>query len=398
MNPRRRIAVLTSGRSDYGLLYWTLKNMSSDPDIDLSVIVTGMHLSADFGETINTIESDGFPIAYKIETLSTSDTGKDIGESLGLGIAKLSKALSEVKPDILLLLGDRTDILAAAVASLPLLIPVAHIHGGESSEGAIDEHIRHAVTKLSHIHFTATEFYARRLMQLGEEEWRIHVSGAPGIEHIYKTNLPDPDEINKSLGINVFKPLLMMTYHPETLNPTNTLEHIQHILDAIRSTKLPVVITYPNSDMGGRLIIENINKFQSEYKKAVVTTNLGSRMYLGLLKSVSALIGNSSSGIIEAASFATPVVNIGDRQKGRLRGKNVIDVVNTKDAIIEGIKKAVDPSFVGRIKGMNNIYDYGIPSQTIVEVLKSIELSPSILRKQLIDLPSTLKYKPSEAL
>tara|TARA_B100000029_G_scaffold508609_1_gene595922 strand:- start:445 stop:1644 length:1200 start_codon:yes stop_codon:yes gene_type:complete len=394
MHTKRRIAVLTTGRSDYGLLYWTLKLIDSDPDLELGLIVTGMHLSKKLGFSLRDIENDNFPIAQKITTLGESDSKESIGASIGQGTVRYCEALSNMKPDILLLLGDRTEILSAAVAALPLLIPVAHIHGGESSEGAIDENIRHAVSKLSHIHFTSTQFYAQRLIQMGEEPWRIHISGAPGIENIYKSTLPDKQEINRVIGIDVSKPIILMAYHPETITDNNITENTNQVLEAIRETDMNAVITYPNSDTGGQMIIDCINQFRLNYDKVTVVPNLGSNLYLALLKHTSVLIGNSSSGIIEAASFGTPVVNIGDRQKGRLRGENVIDVPTDKSAIVSAIHKAMSLPFGKAIRSIENIYDHGIASETIVNVLKSVELGPPILRKRFVDLPLTLQHKP----
>ena len=353
-------------------------------------MVTGAHLCAEYGMTVQDIEGDGFPVAARVEMPLTSDTGEVIATAMGTAAAKMAPVLAHLKPDLLLVLGDRTEVLATAVAALPQLIPMAHIHGGESSEGAIDEGIRHAVTKLSHLHFAATNFYARRLIQMGEEEWRVHVSGAPGLEHIRRGNQPCKEDIEQELGLDLSQPSLLLTYHPVTLSKDRGVSDVVEVLAAVEASGLPVVITYPNADMGGREIIRLVEAFQARYSRAQVRVNLGSRLYLGLLRHVAALVGNSSSGIIEAASFGQPVVNVGDRQRGRLRSANVIDVAAKRDAIVAGIEQAMDPGFKKNAAECANPYDHGKASDTILSVLKEVELGPRLIQKRFMDHSSTL--------
>ena len=401
MTSLRRIAVLTGSRAEYGLLYWTIRGIHEDPDLELLLLVTGMHLSPEFGLTIQQIEADGFPICARIETLISSDTGSGVTTAIGLGTIKIGDVLAEQKPDILVLLGDRVEVLSAAVAALPLLIPVAHIHGGESTEGAIDESTRHAVTKLSHISFAATDFYANRLLQMGEERWRVHVCGAAGLEHIYRTCLAEKEEVESELGIDLSQPTLVVTQHPVTIRSNalgssatsseDAVHDVHEVLSAVEESGFHAVITYPNSDMGGRAIIEYIEKFQARYKKSTVRVSLGSPLYLGLLKCASVLVGNSSSGIIEAASFGLPVVNVGDRQRGRIRGANILDTATEKGAILSAIQQAMEPDFREATKNQQNPYDWGESSSIILGVLKKVKLDNSLLRKRFIDHSSTLE-------
>ena len=387
----RRIAVLTGSRSEYGLLYWTIRGIVEDPELELLLLVTGSHLSPKFGETVREIEEDGFPIAARIGAGAPLDTpnestGSTVSAMIGATITQISGVLTDLKPDLLLILGDRWEVLAAATAALPQLVPVAHIHGGESSVGAIDESIRHAVTKLSHLHFASTEFYAKRIMQMGEETWRINVSGAPGIEYIYRTELSSKLELETELNLDLGKDTLMVTYHPETLSPENVAWAADELFSALEDTEMPMVITYPNADAGGQVIIDRINDFERHNPQVRVRANLGSRRYLGLLKHSSVMVGNSSSGIIEAASFGLPVVNIGDRQEGRIRGANVIDVTADRKAINLGIRSAMKSDFQRIAREAKNPYDNGRSSEVILDVLKSVELNQNLCRKRLVDL------------
>lgn len=367
-----------------------MRCIQEDPELELALIVTGSHLSADFGQTEHDIEDAGFTISARANVLKSSDTGEGTAASMGRATIEISQALARLKPDIFIVLGDRTEILAAVSAALPLLIPIAHIHGGESTEGAIDEGIRHAVTKLSHIHFAATEFYAQRLLQMGEENWRVHVSGAPALEHIHRASLMDKHDLERELGLNLSEPCLLVTQHPVTLSEDTNESEVGAVLSAIEESRLPAVITYPNADMGSRAIIKKINSFQERYPSAQVRVNLGPRLYMGLMNHVVALVGNSSSGIIEAASFGLPVVNVGDRQLGRIRGGNVIDVLGNKNSVYAGIQQALDPDFRQMAAEISNLYDYGNASEIIVPVLKEVVLGPDLIRKRLVDLPSTL--------
>ena len=397
MNEPRRIAVLTGSRSEYGLFYWTIRAIHEDPDLKLVLLVTGTHLSPEFGLTIQDIESDGFPIAARVEMLLSSDTGEGTATSIGVGTVRMAHVLASLKPDLLLVLGDRFEVLATVSAALPLLIPVAHIHGGESTEGVIDEGIRHAVSKMCHLHFAATEFYARRLVQMGEEEWRVKICGAPGLEYLYRTEIPSREELEQELGLNLSEPTLLVTYHPVTLSRASLESDMSEVLAALEESGLPVVITYPNADMGGRAIIQSLQDFQVRCPRVQVRVNLGFRQYQGMLRQCAAMVGNSSSGIIEAASFGLPVVNIGDRQKGRLRGLNVLDAPAKMEAILAHIKKAVSPEFRQVARQFPNPYDLGKSSEIIVRTLKEVTLDQRLIQKRIVDLPLTLAAKPAGA-
>ena len=390
MSFKRRIAVYTSGRSEYGLLYWTIRRIQNDPDLELLLIVSGSHLSDKFGNSVDQIVADGFPIAKLIPMPLLVDPngpshGVHLGKAIGQATSDVSEALRELKPDLVLILGDRFELMSVVTAALPQLIPVAHIHGGESSEGAIDESIRHAVTKLSHLHFAATEVYADRIVQLGEENWRVHVCGAPGLEHIYSTTLTTRERLEKDLGLDLGKDTLIVTYHPETITSDGIDQGIDELLAALEEIDLPLIITYPNPDLGSEDIIQKINVFKNRFDKASVIANLGTSKYLGLLKETKAMVGNSSSGIIEAASFGLPVVNIGDRQKGRIKGVNVVDVNSDRYSIVHGIKRVIDPYFTALCRDVTNPYDFGKSSEVIVKVLKEVDLNQNLLRKRLID-------------
>lgn len=372
----RKIAVVTGTRAEYGLLYWTLKEIANDPELELQLIVTGSHLSPEFGLTKRDIEEDGFKIYDEVEILLSSDTGQGIAKSIGLGIISFAQVFSRLNPHILLILGDRFEVFAAATAAMALNIPIAHVAGGESSEGAIDEQIRHAITKMAHIHFPSCDYYAERIIKMGEEKWRVYNVGAPGLEIIKKLKLLDKDELEKSLGIRLDLTTLLVTYHPVTLEKENIEQHINNLLEALKETGCQIIFTYPNADSGGRYIIGKINDFVEKYKKARLYINLGQIRYLSLLKYVDVMVGNSSSGIIEAPSFKLPVVNIGNRQKGRLRALNIIDVGYSKEEILSGIRKALyDESFRKELKNTKNLYGEGDTSKKIVSVLKTVDIN-----------------------
>lgn len=372
----RKIAVVTGTRAEYGLLYWTLKEIANDSELELQLIVTGSHLSPEFGLTKRDIEKDGFKIYDEVEILLSSDTGQGIAKSIGLGVISFAQVFSRLKPHILLILGDRFEVFAAATAAMALNIPIAHIAGGESTEGAIDEQIRHSITKMAHIHFPSCDYYAERIIKMGEEEWRVYNVGAPGLENIKKLKLLDKAELEKSLGMKLDLTTLLVTYHPVTLERENIEQHINNLLEALKETGCQIIFTYPNADSGGRYIIGKINEFVEKYQKARLYINLGQIRYLSLLKYVDVMVGNSSSGIIEAPSFKLPVVNIGNRQKGRLRALNIIDVGYSKEEILRGIRKALyDESFRRELKNTKNLYGEGDTSKKIVSVLKTVDIN-----------------------
>jgi len=384
---KRKIAVVTGTRADYGLLYWVLQKIHGDPELVLQLVVTGMHLSPEFGLTVKEIEADGFPISERVEMLLSSDTEVGVSTSIGLGVMGFARAFSRLKPDILVLLGDRFEILAAATAAVVARIPIAHIHGGESSEGVIDESFRHAISKMSHIHFPAVDLYARRIRQMGEDPEKIFTCGAPGLDYIFLTHLPEREDLQSELGIDLRKRVAVITYHPVTLEFATARQHMGNLLAAVRGRDLTLVFTYANADTGGRVINQMIEDFIKKEPDAHAFPSLGQRRYLGLLQIAEVMMGNSSSGIIEAPSFKLPVVNIGDRQRGRVRATNVIDCGVERQEISMALDQALSREFRESLKDLVNPYGRGGTSSQIVSVLKEIELGEALIKKRFQDLP-----------
>jgi UDP-hydrolysing UDP-N-acetyl-D-glucosamine 2-epimerase len=378
----RRIGAVTTARADYGILRPVLQRVTEDSDLNLSVFVTGMHLSPDFGLTARAIEADGFRIDSQIETLLSSDSPEGIAKSMGLGTIGFAQAYTRISPDILLVLGDRFEMHAAVVAALPFTIPVAHIHGGELTEGAIDDAIRHSITKMSHLHFVATETYAQRVIQMGEEPWRVVVSGAPSLDNLRDIRLLGRSELEERYGVDLQGPFFLITYHPVTLEQEQTERQIEALLSALEQTDGTLVFTYPNADVGGRLIIDKVHDFVARQQRAYFLVNLGTQGYFSMMRHAAAMVGNSSSGIIEAASFKLPVVNVGNRQKGRVRGRNVIDVGYSREGILSGISKATSPVFRRAISDLVNPYGDGQAAERIVDKLKRVRLDNTLLLKR----------------
>ena len=384
----RKIAVVTGTRAEYGLLYWVIKKIHKAPELELQLIVTGMHLSPEFGLTVREIEKGGFPIVERVEMLLSSDTEVAIATSMGLGMIGFANTYDRLKPDIVLVLGDRFEISAAVSAAVPFGIPVAHIHGGESTEGVMDELFRHAITKMSHIHFPSTQKYADRVVQMGERPENIFCFGAPGLDSIHSLQLLKKQELANELKLPVEKPWGIMTYHPVTYKNNSDINQFEVILDMVgKFSEIYWIFTLPNADTGSRKIIEQIEAFvHNNSEIACLFNSLGQLRYLSLLKNASLMIGNSSSGIIEAPSFELPVVNIGDRQKGRIRAANVIDVpVCEQDEIEKAINKAVSKDFRDSITGLENPYGTGNASEKIVEILRTVSLS-DMSKKQFCEL------------
>jgi len=382
----KTIGVVTVGRSDYGIYLPILKRIQADPDLRLRLYVSGMHLSPEFGSTVTTIESDGFEINERIEMPLSSDTPEGVAKAMGLGTIGFAQAYAQQRPDILLVLGDRFEMHAAVVAALPLKIPVAHIHGGELSEGAIDDAMRHSITKMSHLHFVSAEPHARRVVQMGEEPWRVVVSGAPGLDNLKLIDLLSRSELEEQFGLHLREPFLLVTYHPVTLEYEQVEPQMHELLSALDALGIALVFTYPNADMGGRLIIRLIERFASQHENARVAVNLGTQAYFSIMALAAAMVGNSSSGIIEAASFKLPVVNIGNRQRGRLRADNVIDVGYSQAEISAGIKRAMQPEFRAELADLVNPYGDGQAAERIVETLRAVELNDKLLMKHFHDM------------
>ena len=387
----RKITVVTGSRSEYSLLYWIIKGIHEDPDLELQLIVTGMHLSPEFGLTVNEIERDGFPIVERVEMLLSSDTETAIASSTGLGMIGFAKVYERFRPDILVVLGDRFEVLSAVSASIPFRIPVAHIHGGESTEGVIDESIRHAITKMSHIHFTATEKYKKRVIQMGENPENVFSYGAPGLDNINNLNLLNKEELFKALRLDVQNRIGVVTYHPVTLEENTAEKQVFKLLEALKLFKdIFWVFTLPNADTGGRVIANKINEFtRNNPKQGKAFQSLGQLKYLSLLKNAAVMVGNSSSGLIEAPSFELPVVNIGDRQLGRIRAENVLDVRECEiEPIAAAINKAIVPEMKKSLQGLKNPYGEGCSSENIVEKVKSIQLGEALIKKTFFETPS----------
>lgn len=383
----RRIGVVTTARSDYGIYRPLLQRLHADADIDLRVLVTGMHLSPEFGLTVKAIEADGFPIAERVEMLLASDSPEGIAKSIGLGVIGFAQAYARFRPDILIVLGDRFEMYAAALAAVPFTIPIAHLHGGEVTQGAFDEALRHSLTKLSHLHFVSTDEYARRVRQLGEEPWRVCVAGAPSLDNLRLVPLLSPDEVRQQYGVALQPPPLLVTFHPVTLEPAQAEAQISELLAALEAAHLPVVFTGVNADTGGRIIQQKINAFAQSQPAVQVLDNLGTRGYFSLMRYAAAMVGNSSSGLIEAPSFELPVVNIGTRQAGRVRAANVIDVDTERAAMLAGIRRAVSPEFRAGLRGLINPYGDGTAAEKIVARLKSVELDRRLIMKRFVDWP-----------
>ncbi|HEX3986083.1 MAG TPA: UDP-N-acetylglucosamine 2-epimerase [Acidobacteriaceae bacterium] len=385
----RRIAVVTTSRADYSHLYWPLKLLSEHPEVDLRLIVMAAHLSPEFGATLREIEKDGFPIAARIESLLSSDTDIGMAKSIGVAVLSLADSLGAMRPDLLLLIADRYEMLAPASVALSLRIPIAHIEGGEISEGAIDDAVRNALTKMSHIHFTSTDTARARVIAMGEEPWRVHHAGAPSLDHLRRSRLLSREESAARLDLDLIAPPLLVAYHPVTLEQNTTVEAdaLFAALDVLAEQgSAPILFCFPNADAGSRSLIERTRAFLACHNGAKLFVNLDAITYWNLLRESAVLIGNSSSGIMESASFAIPTVNIGLRQKGRERARNVLDAPADTAAILARIAAARSSAFRASLHGMTNPYGDGHASERIVDVLTSAPLGSELLIKRALPL------------
>jgi GDP/UDP-N,N'-diacetylbacillosamine 2-epimerase (hydrolysing) len=381
----RNIGVLTTGRADYGICRPILQAIEECPNLKLQLMVTGMHLSPEFGLSVKEIEGDGFEVCEQVEILLSSDTPAGTAKSMGLALLGFAQVFSRSRPDILLVVGDRFEVHAAVSATVPFNIPIAHVHGGEITEGAIDDLFRHSITKMSHLHFATTREYARRIAQMGEEEWRISVTGAPGLDNFISAKIPTREDIGRMFEIEWDLPMLLVTYHPVTRTVQALQGEVTPLLKAISQLDVQAIFTFPNADAGGRAIISAIKVYQQENNRVKVAINASQNGYLGLMKYASAMVGNSSSGIIEAPFFELPVVNIGPRQDGRIRAGNVIDVENDEKKIKASISIALSTEFQSQLRGLRNPYGVGRASEKIVNVLQEIEVDSQLLSKKFID-------------
>jgi UDP-hydrolysing UDP-N-acetyl-D-glucosamine 2-epimerase len=378
---KRTVAVVTSSRADYSHLYWPLHDLMQHEEVDLKLIVLGAHLAPQFGETVREIEKDGFPIAARLECLLSSDSDVGMAKTLGVAVLALADLLGQMRPDLLLLIADRYEMLAPAAVALTLRIPIAHIEGGEVSEGAIDDAVRNALTKMSHLHFTSTENARARVIAMGEEPWRVHRAGAPSLDHLRRSHLLSREEVERQLGLDLDQPTVMVAYHPVTI-VQDTTQEAESLFAALQEVGTQLLFCYPNADAGSYQLMERTRTFLAANKDARVFVNLDAVTYWSLLRQVSVLIGNSSSGIMEAASFALPVVNVGFRQEGRERARNVLDAPPETGAILASIRQALSPEFRQSLAGMTNPYGNGQAAEKIVQVLTTAPLSQELLVKR----------------
>jgi len=378
---KRRIAVVTSSRADYSHLYWPLHDLAAHPDIELQLIAMGPHLSPAFGPTVQEIERDGFPIAGRVECLLSSDTDIGMAKTIGVAILGLADLLDKLRPDLLLLIADRYEMLAPASVALALRIPIAHIEGGEISEGAIDDAVRNALTKMSHIHFTSTHNARARVIAMGEEPWRVHRAGAPSLDHLRRSPLLTRDELQQKLSFDLNQPTLLVVYHPVTLLRETTSE-ADPLFEALSQISGQILFSYPNADAGSHHLIERARAFAAARRNAHIFVNLGAIAHLSLLRRIEVLVGNSSSGIMETASLALPTVDIGMRQQGRERARNVLTASSDARDILAKIAQARSSTFRASLAGMENPYGDGHASERIVDVLAGVPLTQDLLIKR----------------
>lgn len=384
---KKKICILTATRAEYGQLKPIIMKLKSVVDFNICVVATGTHLSPEFGLTYKEIEQDGIKIDEKIEILLSADTPSSVSKSMGLAMISFADYFEKLKPDMLLVLGDRYETLAVAIVAMNQRIPIAHLHGGEITEGAIDESIRHAITKLSYIHFTSAEEYRNRVIQLGEDPSRVFCVGATGIENIFNERLMSKSELEKSINFKLDKPYAIVTFHPVTLEDNNAAVQTQALLEACKMFKnMKFIFTKANADANGRIINQMIDVFVEENDCAVAFASLGMTRYLSALKYCTMVIGNSSSGLVEAPSFGVPTINIGDRQKGRLQADSVINCEPTKNKINEAITLALTKKFKEKARNTVNPYGDGNTSDKIVEVIRNFLLNDKIdLKKKFYD-------------
>jgi len=379
--------VVTGSRAEYGLLYWLLKEIQATPEFDLQIAATGMHLSPEFGSTYQEIENDGFIINEKVEMLLSSDTPSAISKSTGLGMIGFADAFNDLNPDLLIVLGDRYEIFAATTVAMFAKIPIAHIHGGETTQGAFDEAIRHSITKMSWWHFVATEEYKNRVIQLGESPSRVYNVGGLGVDSIQKSNLLSKKELTNKMGIKFSKKNLLITYHSVTLEDGTSQKYFESLLNALNELKdAYLIFTLPNSDSDGRVIKRMIKDFiANNGERSISFTSMGSLNYLSTLQFVDGVVGNSSSGLAEAPTFKIGTINIGDRQDGRIKAESVIDCNPDQKSITTAIKKLYSNRFQNKLKTVSNPYGKGKATEKIMKILKKTKI-PDELKKEFYDL------------
>lgn len=382
----RKICVITGSRAEYGLLYWVMQGIAQDSDLTLQIIATGMHLAPEFGYTYQQIEQDGFAIDRKVEILLSSDSPVGIAKSMGLGMIGFADAFNQLQPDLIVVLGDRFEIFSAVSAALVARIPVAHIHGGETTEGAFDEALRHSITKMSHLHFVAAEPYRQRVIQLGEQPEQVFLVGGLGIDNIKRLKLLDRNALEAALDFKFGSRNLLVTFHPVTLEHATAETQMQALLDALEELNdARLIFTLPNADTGGRSLIQMVERFVSKHDNARAYSSLGQLRYLSCVAQVDGVVGNSSSGLLEVPSFKKPTINIGDRQRGRLLASSVINCLPNKKDISAALQKLYDEDFQKSLANVQNPYGEGGASESIVATLKNVPLD-KLVKKRFYDL------------
>lgn len=378
---KRGVTVVTTSRADYSHLYWVLRELQAHPALELHLLAIGPQLADEFGHTVEEIERDGVPVDERVECLLDSDTDVGMAKTIGVATLGLADALSRKRPDLLLLIADRYELLAPASVALALRIPVAHIEGGEVSEGAIDDAVRNAVTKMSHIHFTPTEQARRRVLAMGEEDWRVHRVGAPSLDHLRRRPPMGRQELEAQLGQGIDDDAILVAYHPVTL-ARDTLREADELFRALDGLSRQILFCFPNSDAGSRELIRRARAFCDSRERAALFVNLNPVVYWNVLRHVTLMLGNSSSGIMETPSLALPTVNVGMRQQGRERARNIIDVAADGAAILGAVRQGLEPSFRAGLEGMTNPYGDGTASERIVRVLAQVPLGERLLIKK----------------
>jgi UDP-N-acetylglucosamine 2-epimerase (non-hydrolysing)/GDP/UDP-N,N'-diacetylbacillosamine 2-epimerase (hydrolysing) len=385
---RRTIAVITTSRADYGHLYWPLKELQARPNVDLRIVAIGAHLASEFGTTVNEIERDGFTVHERVECLLSSDTDVGMAKTIGVATLGLAEILGRMRPDVLLLIADRYELLAPASTALALRIPIAHIEGGEISEGAIDDAVRNALTKMSHVHFTPTEASRLRVVAMGEESWRVHRTGAPSLDHLRRRTLPSRSELLAALDLQLTSPVtpvVLVALHPLTL-ARDTLCESGAVFAALEQLRAQKIFCFPNADSGSRALIARARTFCEARTDSRVFVNLNPVDYWALLREMNLMLGNSSSGIMETPTLRIPTVNVGSRQQGRERARNIIDAPAETGAILAAAAHALDPAFRASLEGMESPYGDGHAAERIADVLSTVTLGDDLLIKRAVPL------------
>jgi UDP-hydrolysing UDP-N-acetyl-D-glucosamine 2-epimerase len=387
---QRQLAVVTTSRADYSHLYWVLHELNAHPSIEMRLVALGAQLSPEFGMAVDEIERDGFEVHERVECLLSSDTDVGMAKTIGVAVLGLAECLGRMRPDLLLLIADRYEMLAPASVALALRIPVAHIEGGEVSEGAIDDAVRNALTKMSHLHFTPTEASRQRVVGMGEESWRVHRTGAPSLDHLRRRPLYSRDEVEAKLDIKLDGNPVVVAYHPVTI-ARDTLRESEEFFAALAQVPGQIVFCFPNSDAGARQLMQRAREFCRSHPAAQLFVNLNPALYWGLLGQASLMLGNSSSGIMETPALELPTVNVGMRQQGRERARNVLDASPRAESILQAVHQALDPAFRATLSGMSNPYGDGYAAERIVEVLAGAPLGETLLHKR----PTSIAVEPA---